>query len=116
MQGNHPGADGCPEPSAEGWREEDVGTWAVAGTAKRASRAARMSSSGRRPAPPGVSGALADGEAEIELRGVSQRFRTRHRETLALTGIDLGIRKQEFVTLVGQSGCGKTTMLRVSRA
>ena len=60
-----------------------------------------------------MSGALADGEAEIELRGVSQRFRTRHRETLALTGIDLGIRKQEFVTLVGQSGCGKTTMLRI---
>ena len=65
------------------------------------------------PGAPGVSGALADGEAEIELRGVSQRFRTRHRETLALTGIDLGIRKQEFVTLVGQSGCGKTTMLRI---
>jgi NitT/TauT family transport system ATP-binding protein len=60
-----------------------------------------------------VSGALQDGEAEIELRGVSKRFTARNRETVALTDIDLGIRKQEFVTLLGQSGCGKTTMLRI---
>jgi NitT/TauT family transport system ATP-binding protein len=62
---------------------------------------------------PAVSGALREGEAEIELRGVSMRYRARDRETLALTDIELGIRKQEFVTLVGQSGCGKTTMLRI---
>jgi NitT/TauT family transport system ATP-binding protein len=62
---------------------------------------------------PHVSGALPDGEAEIELRGVSKRFSARKRETLALTDIDLGIRKQEFVTLLGQSGCGKTTLLRI---
>jgi NitT/TauT family transport system ATP-binding protein len=60
-----------------------------------------------------VSGALPDGEAEIELRGVSKRFTARKRETVALKNIDLGIRKQEFVTLLGQSGCGKTTMLRI---
>ena len=62
---------------------------------------------------PQVSGTLPDGEAEIELRGVSKRFMARKRETLALTDIDLGIRKQEFVTLLGQSGCGKTTLLRI---
>ena len=62
---------------------------------------------------PHVSGALPDGEAEIELRGVAKRFSARKRETLALTDIELGIRKQEFVTLLGQSGCGKTTMLRI---
>jgi NitT/TauT family transport system ATP-binding protein len=50
---------------------------------------------------------------EIELRGVSKRFTARKRETLALSEIDLGIRKQEFVTLLGQSGCGKTTLLRI---
>ena len=34
---------------------------------------------------PDVSGALPEGEAEIELRGVSKLFTSRHRETLALT-------------------------------
>jgi NitT/TauT family transport system ATP-binding protein len=51
--------------------------------------------------------------AEIELQGISKRFASRRRETLALTDIDLGIRKQELVTLLGQSGCGKTTLLRI---
>jgi NitT/TauT family transport system ATP-binding protein len=60
-----------------------------------------------------VSGLLPSGEAEIELRGVSKRYVSRDRETLALTDIDLGIRREEFVALVGQSGCGKTTMLRI---
>jgi NitT/TauT family transport system ATP-binding protein len=60
-----------------------------------------------------VSGAVPDGEAEIALRGVSKLYRTRDRETLALSDIDLGIRRREFVALVGQSGCGKTTMLRI---
>jgi NitT/TauT family transport system ATP-binding protein len=41
------------------------------------------------------------------------RYQARDRSTLALTGIDLTVGKQEFVALVGQSGCGKTTMLRI---
>jgi NitT/TauT family transport system ATP-binding protein len=79
----------------------------------------RYTRAGREPAGPAdapdaaVSGLLPAGEAEIELRGVSKRYVSRDRETLALTDIDLGIRREEFVALVGQSGCGKTTMLRI---
>ena len=45
----------------------------------------------------------------IELRGVTKRFG----ETEALKGIDLYVRRREFLTLLGPSGCGKTTMLRI---
>ena len=33
--------------------------------------------------------------------------------TYALSGVDLTVRPEEFVSLVGQSGCGKTTVLKV---
>jgi NitT/TauT family transport system ATP-binding protein len=91
-----------------------------ADTTNRRSRFATPARDGEQPPHgatedpgPHVSGALPDGEAEIELRGISKRFTARGRDTLALTDIDLGIRKQEFVTLLGQSGCGKTTLLRI---
>jgi NitT/TauT family transport system ATP-binding protein len=51
---------------------------------------------------------------EIRLSGIEQRYRTEAGgEVLALTGIDLSIRRGEFVVLIGPSGCGKTTMLRI---
>ena len=52
-------------------------------------------------------------EHEIELRGVSKIFESRRARTEALLGIDLALAREEFVALVGQSGCGKTTLLRV---
>lgn len=45
----------------------------------------------------------------VQLEGVSKLYD----ETVALAGIDLSIRKNEFVTLLGPSGCGKTTTLRL---
>jgi NitT/TauT family transport system ATP-binding protein len=54
-----------------------------------------------------------DADGYITLRDVSKTYESKHKSTLALTGIDLAIAKQEFVALVGQSGCGKTTMLRI---
>ncbi len=48
-------------------------------------------------------------EIIVELKSVSKFYD----ETAALDGIDLYIRKNEFVTLLGPSGCGKTTTLRL---
>jgi NitT/TauT family transport system ATP-binding protein len=49
----------------------------------------------------------------IELRDVTKRYSARGGETLALSDVSLSIQREEFVALVGQSGCGKTTMLRI---
>ena len=45
----------------------------------------------------------------VQLNGVSKLYDG----TEALKGIDLYIRKNEFLTLLGPSGCGKTTTLRL---
>ncbi|TMM41399.1 MAG: ABC transporter ATP-binding protein [Actinobacteria bacterium] len=49
----------------------------------------------------------------VELSAVSVRFRARHGQTAALSGIDLSVRAGEFVTIVGPSGCGKSTLLKL---
>jgi NitT/TauT family transport system ATP-binding protein len=54
-----------------------------------------------------------DADAELTLEGVSRTFQGRSSTTLALTDINLSVRRGEFVSLVGQSGCGKTTLLRI---
>ncbi|MCL2812380.1 MAG: ABC transporter ATP-binding protein [Clostridia bacterium] len=45
----------------------------------------------------------------LSLRGVSKNFG----EGDVLRGIDLDVRRGEFLTLLGPSGCGKTTTLRI---
>jgi ABC-type nitrate/sulfonate/bicarbonate transport system ATPase subunit len=50
--------------------------------------------------------------ARIEVRGVAKQY-TEGEGGLVLDGIDLAIQDNEFVTLVGRSGCGKTTLLNV---
>jgi NitT/TauT family transport system ATP-binding protein len=55
----------------------------------------------------------------IDVRSVTKRFAVRDRaadgvtEVTALEGIDLSVRKGEFLSLLGPSGCGKTTLLRM---
>jgi NitT/TauT family transport system ATP-binding protein len=51
--------------------------------------------------------------AKLELRGVGKEFRTKRKNTQALAGIDLTISDGEFVSVIGRSGCGKTTLLRM---
>ena len=47
------------------------------------------------------------------LRGVAKAYGRDGRQTVALDGIDLTVRRGEFVCLVGASGCGKTTLLNL---
>jgi NitT/TauT family transport system ATP-binding protein len=50
---------------------------------------------------------------ELELVGVGKEYRTRSSSTLALEDINLTVKRGEFITVVGRSGCGKTTLLRI---
>ena len=53
-------------------------------------------------------------EPMIEIRGVGKHFQQRKgTRNVVLENIDLDIGRGEFVSLVGQSGCGKTTLLRM---
>ncbi|MDO9395639.1 MAG: ATP-binding cassette domain-containing protein, partial [Herbiconiux sp.] len=57
----------------------------------------------------------AAGEADtITLHGVGKVYPGRGAaDVTALSGIELSIRRGEFVTLFGPSGCGKSTLLRI---
>jgi NitT/TauT family transport system ATP-binding protein len=48
--------------------------------------------------------------AVVTLRGVGKTFRN---GTLALEGLDLEVRRGEFLTVLGPSGCGKSSALRI---
>ena len=47
----------------------------------------------------------------ISLKDIGKTFLTEEIETRALNGINLEIKKGEYVSLSGQSGCGKSTLL-----
>jgi putative ABC transport system ATP-binding protein len=49
----------------------------------------------------------------IKLDGVRKVFYTDEVETHALGGIDLEIKKGEYVSIAGPSGCGKSTLLSI---
>ena len=52
-------------------------------------------------------------ESLITLKEVSKVFVTDELETHALAGIELEIRKGEYVSISGPSGCGKSTLLAI---
>ncbi|HET7703427.1 MAG TPA: ABC transporter ATP-binding protein [Candidatus Limnocylindrales bacterium] len=62
---------------------------------------------------PNPSGRTA-GEPVVRVAAVDKTFSRGDRVvTRALEGIDLDVRRGEFVSLIGPSGCGKSTLLRI---
>ena len=49
----------------------------------------------------------------FEARGLTKSYRSGDVEVLALAGVDLDIRRGEFVVLLGPSGSGKSTLLNI---
>lgn len=55
-----------------------------------------------------------DEAVEIYCKDIGMTYRAEGgRDVKALTGINIKIKKGEFVSLLGPSGCGKTTLLRI---
>jgi putative ABC transport system ATP-binding protein len=50
-------------------------------------------------------------EMLIQMEDIKKVFLTEEVETHALSGVHVGVRQGEFVTIEGPSGCGKTTLL-----
>lgn len=49
----------------------------------------------------------------LEIAGLDYSYHTKAGETKALSGIDLSVKKGEFLAIVGPSGCGKSTLLNL---
>ncbi|MBP3707308.1 MAG: ABC transporter ATP-binding protein/permease [Clostridia bacterium] len=49
----------------------------------------------------------------LELRNVKKIYNTKAEKVHALKGINLKFRESEFVSILGESGCGKTTLLNI---
>lgn len=52
-------------------------------------------------------------EAMIEMRGIVKTYKNAAGEFIVLKGVDLTIRRGEFVSIVGKSGSGKSTLLNM---
>jgi putative ABC transport system ATP-binding protein len=49
----------------------------------------------------------------IQIENLKKVFRTEDIETYALNGVNLNVKKGEFVAIMGPSGCGKSTLLNI---
>ena len=49
----------------------------------------------------------------LELRNIKKVYETAEDKVEALKGVSIKFRESEFVSILGQSGCGKTTLLNI---
>ena len=49
----------------------------------------------------------------LQLKKIVKDYQTGDEVVKALKGISINFRKNEFVSVLGQSGCGKTTLLNI---
>lgn len=49
----------------------------------------------------------------LKLKDIKKEYLTGENKVEALKGINIEFRKSEFVSILGQSGCGKTTLLNI---
>ena len=49
----------------------------------------------------------------LQLKSITKNYLSGDNEVQALKGIDIEFRESEFVSILGQSGCGKTTLLNI---
>ena len=49
----------------------------------------------------------------LELKNIKKVYHTGYEDVHALKGINLKFRESEFVSILGESGCGKTTLLNI---
>ncbi len=49
----------------------------------------------------------------LKLKNITKYYVSGDETVKALKGIDIEFRENEFVSILGQSGCGKTTLLNI---
>jgi NitT/TauT family transport system ATP-binding protein len=65
------------------------------------------------PTAPIADGSAAARSVDIDITGLGKVFSSSEGEVTALNGVELQVKRGEFVSLLGPSGCGKSTLLRI---
>ena len=59
-------------------------------------------------------GAFEMSDTILEIKNINRTYRDEDNMVEALKDINFSIKEGEFVSIIGSSGCGKTTLLRLS--